>query len=202
MAEPPDFYTVDRQYSAEHRVKDSLFIAHLAPAANRENAEKFITKKRQEYADATHNCFAYRIGKADQCEYRFDDDGEPGGSSGRPILQAMQGRELSNAVIVVTRYFGGTKLGVGGLIRAYGGAAFVCIDAAKLVPVIPEILLQLQFSYDFTGTVHHILNHQQCPILSTDYAENVVLKIKVLKAQRALLEQKLLDATRGQIKIH
>ncbi len=201
ISEHPDFYTIDKHYSVEHSVKSSLFIAHLAPAADRGAAEGFIDKKRREYADATHNCFAFRLGKADQCDYRFDDDGEPGGSSGRPILQAMQGRRLSNAVIVVTRYFGGTKLGVGGLIRAYGGAAFLCIDTAELLPVIPEITLQLLFSYDFTGTVRNLLKQNDCTILNTDYSETVRMEIKLIKERQAALRQQLMDATRGQIKI-
>ncbi|KAA3613958.1 MAG: YigZ family protein [Calditrichaeota bacterium] len=201
MSESPDYFTVSQNLSLEHRVKDSLFIAHLSSAPNRQTAEKFINKIRVEFSDANHNCFAYRIGKEDRCDYRFDDDGEPGGSSGRPILQAMESRKLSDAVIVVTRYFGGTKLGVGGLIRAYGGAAFICIDAADLQPVIPKVILKIQFDYDFTGAIHNLISQFDGVIKTTDYSDFINLEVEIMKDRRASIVQKLTDATRGKIRI-
>ncbi|MCA9733161.1 MAG: YigZ family protein [Deferribacteres bacterium] len=197
----PEFYTVNRNTSIEHRVKDSLFIAHLSPAPSRDDAEKYIAEIREKYADATHNCFAYRIGTDDQSIYRFDDDGEPGGSSGRPILQAMEGRALTDAVIVVTRYFGGTKLGVGGLVRAYSGAAFVAMDAAEFLPILRKIELQLHYDFNDTGTVHNVLAHYNAKILETTYANSVFIKIQVLEDQKAEIMQELIDRTRGRIHI-
>ena len=201
MAQDPLYYTITQNYSCEHRVKDSLFIAHLAPTPSREEADQFITKIREKHNDATHNCFAWRIGHADQCEYRFDDDGEPGGSSGRPILQAMEGRQLGDAVIVVTRYFGGTKLGVGGLIRAYSGAAFVVMDAARFVPVIAKTRLMIIFDFDQTGPVHNILSQFGAKIIDTSYSQKVSLTCEISADQEDDLTRQLTDASRGKVQL-
>ena len=112
--------------SYEETIKKSLFIVHAAPVATAEEALSFIEK--HSVPDATHNCWAFRIGE----EYRFNDDGEPGGTAGRPILAAIEGRDLTNIVVLVIRFYGGIKLGTGGLVRAYGGTAAKCLhDAPK-----------------------------------------------------------------------
>ncbi len=112
--------------SYEEAIKKSLFIVHAAPVFTAEEALFFI--EEHSVADATHNCWAFRIGG----EYRFNDDGEPGGTAGRPILAAIEGRDLTNIVVLVIRHYGGIKLGTGGLVRAYGGAAAKCLhDAPK-----------------------------------------------------------------------
>ena len=112
--------------SYEETIKKSLFIVHAAPVQSAEEALRFVEKHSK--VDATHNCWAFRIGD----EYRFNDDGEPGGTAGRPILAAIEGRDLTNIVVLVIRYYGGIKLGTGGLVRAYGGTAAKCLhDAPK-----------------------------------------------------------------------
>lgn len=112
--------------SYEETIKKSLFIVHAAPVVGVDEAMRFIEAHSR--ADATHNCWAFRIGE----EYRFNDDGEPGGTAGRPILAVIEGRELTNIAVLVIRYYGGIKLGTGGLVRAYGGTAAKCLhDAPK-----------------------------------------------------------------------
>lgn len=112
--------------SYEETIKKSLFIVHAAPVFTAEEALSFI--EEHSVPDATHNCWAFRIGG----EYRFNDDGEPGGTAGRPILAAIEGRDLTNIVVLVIRHYGGIKLGTGGLVRAYGGTAAKCLhDAPK-----------------------------------------------------------------------
>ena len=112
--------------SYEETIKKSLFIVHAAPVQSAEDALRFVEKHSK--VDATHNCWAFRIGD----EYRFNDDGEPGGTAGRPILAAIEGRDLTNIVVLVIRFYGGIKLGTGGLVRAYGGTAAKCLhDAPK-----------------------------------------------------------------------
>ena len=115
----------------EQEIKKSRFLAQAAPVDAPEAALAFV----QDVADpaATHNCWAYRIGQA----YRFNDDGEPGGTAGRPILQAIEGQGIDRAVVVVTRWYGGIKLGAGGLARAYGGTAAECLRLAERVPIVP-----------------------------------------------------------------
>lgn len=117
-------FELTKAVSYEETIKKSLFIVYAAPVGNAEEALAFIEAHSR--ADATHNCWAFRIGE----EYRFNDDGEPGGTAGRPILAAIEGRELSNTVVLVIRYYGGIKLGTGGLVRAYGGTAAKCLQQA------------------------------------------------------------------------
>ena len=124
-------------------IKKSRFLALAAPVDSTEQAQVFL----REVSDpaATHNCWAWRIGQ----DYRFNDDGEPGGTAGRPILQAIEGQGIDRAVVVVTRWYGGIKLGAGGLVRAYGGTAAECLRRAERVPIVA--MSRLAVHCDFAG---------------------------------------------------
>lgn len=126
-------FTISRIETMTQEIKKSRFLAIAAPVANEQAAKDFLT----EYSDlsATHNCWAWRMGQ----NYRFSDDGEPSGTAGKPILQAIDGQQLDNIVVVVTRWFGGILLGSGGLMRAYGGTAAMCLRQAEKTEVIPVI---------------------------------------------------------------
>ncbi|AJY46827.1 hypothetical protein TM49_15950 [Martelella endophytica] len=114
----------------EREIRKSRFAAIAAPIADEEAARAFIVA--ESFADASHNCWAWRIGT----QYRFSDDGEPGGTAGKPILQAIEGQEVDRCAVLVSRWFGGIKLGTGGLVRAYGGTAAECLRLAEKAPVI------------------------------------------------------------------
>lgn len=116
------YYTIEKSGTAEIKILGSRFIAHANNASSKDIAMDFVNNIKLQYHDATHNCFAYKIGK-DGLEFRAVDDGEPAGSAGKPILFAINKHKLSDVIVVVTRYFGGKKLGVGGLARAYSQAA-------------------------------------------------------------------------------
>ena len=123
-----DYLTLQKAADTEYTVNRSRFIAHAAPVESADAANAFIQEIRRQYPDATHNVFAFQIR---QPEYaRYSDDGEPSGTSGMPVLQVLKGRELTNSIIVVTRYFGGVLLGTGGLVRAYTQAAVLGVEAA------------------------------------------------------------------------
>lgn len=201
MANTGTYFTVARPFEAEYRAKDSRFLARIAPAASKDAAERFVKQAGTAYADATHNCSAYRIGSGDRCVYRADDAGEPAGTAGKPILQALERRHVSDAAIVVSRYFGGTKLGIGGLIRAYGGAAFAVLDHSELIEVVPTIELIIEFDYKNTGAVHQVLQRMRAKIIRSDYVQNPTLKISIRQDAYAQLLQALQDATRGGILI-
>ncbi|WP_273728221.1 YigZ family protein [Brucella gallinifaecis] len=135
-------FTISRIESITQEIKKSRFLAIAAPVVNEQAAKDFLA----EYSDlaATHNCWAWRIGQ----NYRFSDDGEPSGTAGKPILQAIDGQQLDNIVVVVTRWFGGILLGSGGLMRAYGGTAAMCLRQAEKTEVIPVI--GFSFACDFS----------------------------------------------------
>ena len=143
--------------AGEHRheidpIKGSRFLTSVAPAARVEEAEAFIERIRAEFAAASHNCWAYRCGREGEV-FRSSDDGEPSGSAGRPILQQVEGHGLTNVAVVVTRWFGGTKLGVGGLMRAYGGAAGQTLDRTPQRTVIVKRRITVEHPYECSGAV-------------------------------------------------
>ncbi|MFS8047107.1 IMPACT family protein [Rhizobium sp. BR 314] len=135
-------FTLTTASSHSQEIKRSRFLAIAGPVADEQAAKDFIAEHSA--ADANHNCWAWRMGQ----NYRFNDDGEPSGTAGKPILQAIDGQELDCVVVVVTRWFGGVLLGSGGLIRAYGGTAALCLQAAEKIKIVPmtSVGIEVQFS--------------------------------------------------------
>lgn len=132
---PSDFYnTIKQRERAEIKVRGSIFIATAIPVSSKDMALKELDALRSEYFDASHNCFAYRFGK-NGLEFRTSDDGEPSGSAGKPMLFILQKNDVSDILLVITRYFGGTKLGIGGLARAYSGASSLVLESCIKVPI-------------------------------------------------------------------
>ncbi|MFQ5632913.1 MAG: IMPACT family protein, partial [bacterium] len=166
-----------------------------------EHAENIMAKISKQYASASHHCAAYRVGIGDNCICRADDAGEPAGSAGKPILQALETRNVSDAVLVVTRYFGGTKLGIGGLIRAYSSAAFAVLDLAKLQTVQAMAKITLTFGYHDTGKIHQYVNIYHARILRTNYGNRVKMDLSVPEEEKEVLLKSLKDVTRGEIEI-
>ena len=176
-------------------VKGSRFIATAAPIDSEEEAQQFIASIKAEMPDATHHCWSWLLNGLDQS--RSSDDGEPGGSAGRPILAQIHGHQLTNIVVVVTRYFGGTKLGVGGLIRAYGGAAGMALDRAQIVEVRETTELTIQFDYADTKGVER--NLTGLAVADTDYGELVTMTIHVPLEDLPEVKRLLANATSGRI---
>ena len=147
--------------------KKSKFIATVYPVQNVEEAETYLNQLRKKYYDATHNCFAYQIGERDEFQ-KASDDGEPQGTAGKPILDVIKGEGLKNVFGCVTRYFGGTLLGTGGLVRAYGKAAKEGILAAGMIERRRIRLYDLTMSYPMSGKVQYLLNEKQYVIRDTN----------------------------------
>lgn len=198
MADDTYYYRIARDVMVETRAKDSRFLAHLLPVDSRQDAEQKLVQISRKYKDATHHCAAYRLGHGDGCIYRTDDAGEPAGTAGKPILQAMETRNVSDALLVVTRYFGGTKLGIGGLIRAYRAAAFAVLDAADLYRMAPLVRLAIAFPYQETGAIHKVLGAYRARVLSTQYAEKAFMEIECVRSALESLKREIVDATRGR----
>lgn len=153
----------------QHKIKGSKFIASLAPAINLEEAEEFLCRIKKEFWDATHNVYAYKIGYGKNLVEKANDDGEPSGSSGPPVLQAINGSGLTNTIIVVTRYFGGTKLGIGGLIRAYGDTAALALEKVPKKELKLMVNLVVKVPYDSIGNITGFLEKEKIEIEKIDY---------------------------------
>ncbi len=175
---------------AELKVKGSRFIAQVFHVSSREEAEQVYDRVKKKYHNATHNCFAYRI---DSDQFRYSDDGEPSGTAGKPILQALDGHELLEALCVVTRYFGGTKLGTGGLIRAYGGVAELALEKLTVRVKVRTVRYRLQLPYEQEPLIRRLLNNLDAAIVSVDYERGVTLVAAVPVSKGQNFESQLDD---------
>ncbi|HEY1070366.1 MAG TPA: YigZ family protein [Thermomonas sp.] len=177
-------------------VKHSRFLALAAPVATPDDALAFL--RDVAVPDATHNCWAYRIGS----EYRSSDDGEPAGTAGRPILAAIDGQGYDRVMVVVTRWYGGIKLGAGGLVRAYGGAAAECLRQAPRLPVVAMASLVLVCSFDDLGAVHGALAAHLAVKQDESFDESGARLVIELPADRVdALKTQLRDATRNRVRV-
>ncbi len=180
----------------EAEIKRSRFIAVALPVESPPEAMGAIEKVS--LADATHNCWAYKIGG----EYRFSDDGEPGGSAGRPILAAIEGQGLDHVAVVVSRYFGGRKLGVGGLVRAYGGTAAECLRLARRLEIKPRSAMSVEIPFPDISNVYHILPDYDVVKKDESYTETgVVMELELETECLQDFRKQLSDITRGAAKL-
>jgi len=177
-------------------IRHSRFFAQAAPAASVEAALAFLAANSD--ADATHNCWAYRIG----AEYRSSDDGEPAGTAGRPILAAIDGQGFDQVVVVVTRWYGGIKLGAGGLVRAYGGAAAECLRTASRRALVAMCELEVQAPFADIGSVHAALTVHMATKLDESFgSDGVRLRVSLPADRVDALKVQLRDATRDRVRV-
>lgn len=187
-------------FRVEEDIKRSRFITSFGHADSRESAKLFIDKIRAEFPDATHNCWAYAVGMPkDTAQIGQSDDGEPHGTAGRPMLNILLHGDVGECVVVVTRYFGGTLLGTGGLIRAYQGCTANALAVLPSLMKIAYATALVQCPYDFMSKVHHVLPKFQANILQEDYGNDVTYTIKFPETNALLLEKNLIDIAHGNI---
>lgn len=180
--------------------KKSRFIATTLPISSQEEALEFIEKTKKQYWDARHNCYAYVLGDHHEIQ-RFSDDGEPGGTAGKPMLDVLLGENIHNMVVVVTRYFGGTLLGTGGLVRAYSGAVKEGLSNSVIIEKLQGRQLLLQTNYSDLGKVQYLLMNNSIPILSEDYGADVCFEVLVPLELEKNITELLVDGTNGRIEI-
>lgn len=176
--------------------KKSRFIANVFPVQNEEEALIYIEEIKKKYWDARHHCYAYAIGKNNEIQ-RFSDDGEPQGTAGKPILEVLTKGNIHNTLIVVTRYFGGTLLGTGGLVRAYGQSAKAGIENAKVIRVCDGVSFQLNCDYNSIGKIKYIMAQMNI-MAEEEYGADVALHINMRKQDFELFKNQVTDATGGK----
>ncbi|WP_343851718.1 YigZ family protein [Rhodanobacter soli] len=177
----------------QEEIKKSRFLAQAAPVESTEQALAFV----RDVGDptATHNCWAYRLGQ----DYRFNDDGEPGGTAGRPILQAIEGQQMDRIAVVVTRWFGGIKLGAGGLVRAYGGTAAECLRRAERVPIVAMARLGLRCDFAELALLKARLKDLQAEVEHEAFgADGVELQLRLPDSRVAEACLRISDISRGR----
>ncbi|RGU95893.1 YigZ family protein [Clostridium sp. AF15-17LB] len=177
--------------------KKSRFIAAVKPVSAEDEALAFIESVRKRHWNATHNCYAYVIGERSELA-RCSDDGEPNGTAGKPMLDVLQGEELRNTAVVVTRYFGGTLLGTGGLVRAYAQAVKAGLASSVIITKIRGVKLRIGTDYTGLGKIQYILGQKGLKILDSEYADNVKLEVLVPEDAVEAVRSDITEGSSGQ----
>lgn len=193
----PRYLTVKQTGEHEISIQRSRFIAHLKRVETETEAQEFIQTIKKQHWDATHNCSAYLIGEHDQIQ-KANDDGEPSGTAGVPILEVLKKRKLKDTVVVVTRYFGGIKLGAGGLIRAYGKATSEGLEAVGIVERKLSQIIHAKFDYTWLGKIEKELRAADYKIKEIHYLETVEVETYVDESQVQAFMDWMIELTNGQ----
>jgi uncharacterized YigZ family protein len=198
-----DYLTLERESGpSQIKEKNSKFISYSYIAGDKDQAEKIIHDLRKRYHDATHVCYAYRLGEGTEKYFRYNDDGEPSGTAGIPIFNEIKRRNLYNVLIAVVRYFGGVKLGTGGLARAYASAAREVLDSSRIIQkqILKKLLVSIP--YDFIGELMGLVNQMKMTIISQSYAQEAVkIEIAAPVANYEAFIIALTDKSGGKVKI-
>lgn len=177
--------------------KKSRFIATVIPAGSEEEVLAFIESVRKKYWDARHHCFAYVIGERNELQ-RCSDDGEPSGTAGKPMLEVLLGEEIHNVAVVVTRYFGGTLLGTGGLVRAYSAATKQGLASSVIITKILGVKLCISTDYTGLGKIQYILGQRGLQILDSVYTDKVELEALIPEDELVAVKAEITEGTNGQ----
>lgn len=194
------YRTISEHGSAAYEVQKSKFYAYTAPVETEAAARDFVAKIKKKHFDARHNCSAWVLG-ADGSQQKSNDDGEPGGTAGNPILEAIRQHGLTNTVVVVTRYFGGIKLGAGGLIRAYNHTASLGLEATPQIEIKPICLIKAEMDYSLLGAVENWLRARDIPTRPADYLDKVTMNLLLEPHEVADVTAALTDLTAARCRI-
>ena len=194
------YKTTAENGTASYEIQKSRFIAYTSHVETEAEARDFVAAIKKKHFDARHNCSAWVLG-ADSSQQKSNDDGEPGGTAGNPILEAIKQHGLTNVVVVVTRYFGGIKLGAGGLIRAYSHTASLGLEATPCLEVKPFCLMEAEMDYSLLGTVENWIRNDELRTGETAYLDKVTVRLLVEPADCEAISTELTNLTAAQCKI-
>ncbi|MGY3777205.1 YigZ family protein [Isobaculum melis] len=194
----PIYFTIQKDGQAETIIKKSTFIATLARVETAEQAQEKIQQIKKEHWKATHNCSAFIIGENNQIQ-RASDDGEPTGTAGVPMLEILKKKQLKNTLVVVTRYFGGIKLGAGGLVRAYSQAVVHGIETVGIVKCTKKVKIAATMDYPHLGKVENAMAQSPFSIAAIDYTDQVTVHFFVEESQKAVFKEQLINLLSSQV---
>lgn len=189
-----EYVTILEPGTGEVVEKKSRFIGYVRHVDSEEEANAFVMEIKKRHYDARHNCYAYVIGE-EQPLLRFSDDGEPSGTAGKPILEVIEGEGLKNVCVVVTRYFGGTLLGTGGLVRAYTDATKACIMATDIVSKRKVIPVTIHTNYTDLGKIQYILSSEGIEVKDSNYSDTVSLQVEIFVDDVEYIEKAIVEGT-------
>lgn len=196
------FKVPSKVITVSQEIKGSKFITTVGRAADKDKAREFIGNLKQQYSNATHNCYAFVAGNPyNTADIGFGDDGEVPGTAGKPMLSVLQHKKIGEIVVVVTRYFGGTKLGTGGLVRAYTSSVQNALDKLPLEKYQPLKTVAISFDYQYENSVRQILNRYQVQITDTSYNQEVNMVIQFYESLFDKLYEDLNNILSGNLKL-
>jgi uncharacterized YigZ family protein len=184
-----EYKTIVQATQGSYREKGSRFIAFAYPAISEQEVKQHLEALRKQYYDATHHCYAYVLG-FDKSAYRINDDGEPSGTAGRPIYGQILSADLTNILIAVIRYYGGTKLGVPGLIHAYKTAAIEALNNAKIETRIVKEIYQIEYSYETMNDVMKIIKDESLEVINNEFGMKCVIRLAIRHSEAARVSGK------------
>ncbi|TFB12684.1 YigZ family protein [Candidatus Marinimicrobia bacterium MT.SAG.4] len=199
MSEVDTFLTIKGDASSLLKGKGSKFIGYISPVQNEQEAKMKLDTVKKKYHDATHNCWAFRVGQGDNIKGLSGDDGEPSGSAGAPMLSVITGADLTNLIVVVTRYFGGTKLGVGGLIRAYGGCVKLLIENATVIEQTITADVTLLVDYPLLSNVLRAASRFKAEVRQDHEEGKALVTVSVRLSEVDKFRSEIVDATGGSV---
>lgn len=196
-----EYRTIFQSGTQELVIKKSRFIGHSMPVKSEAEALAFIDKIRSEHRSATHNCYAYRVEENGVLRQRYSDDGEPGGTAGLPMVSVLEKEGLTNLCVVVTRYFGGIKLGTGGLVSAYTDACKIGIEAGIPVQMNSYSLLKIAVSYELFGKLDYYLQTEKIEVVNKEYGTDVVIELYIPVISETKFSGELVDLLNGKVQV-
>ncbi len=191
------YKTVKQYGEGEFEEKKSRFLGKIKPVSTEEEAIAFIESIKKQYWDARHNCYAFIIGEHSE-SIRCSDDGEPSGTAGKPMLEVLQNNGLKNVVAVVTRYFGGTLLGTGGLVRAYTQATQAALEEAQIATMTLMSVLEIRTDYNAIGKIKYMFAQADTLVMGEEYGVDVAVTIAVPVTEKETMQKKIVEATNGK----
>lgn len=198
MADSDNYLTIKAPGEGLFKDRGSKFLAFAYPVTSEDDITQRLHELRKRYHDARHHCYAYRIG-ADMTQWRANDDGEPSNSAGQPIFGQIRARNLTNVLIVVIRYFGGTLLGVGGLINAYRTAAAEALDNTRVIEKTRTENIEFTFDYPDTNSINKLIKDEQLSIINQTFEVNCQFEVAVPKSKRQHIVERLQKIPSAQV---
>ena len=194
-----ELFTLKKYARIEQKIKKSKFIASAFPVATEDEAKTRIMEIKREFHDARHSPYAYIVDNGKREKY--SDEGEPSQSSGPPILNHLKGNNIVNAIIIVTRYFGGIKLGIGGLVRAYGSSAKLVIESAGIIPFVLYANVRIVYNYNHTSYVMHIIDKFDAEIMKNEYSNVGIITVKIKEDKLSSFVNEMKNPTMPDIEV-
>ena len=202
MTKQSSYLVPSKTVSAEQEINKSRFISTVGRANNTQKAKDFISEISKTYQDATHNCYAYIAGNPDTPDIGFGDDGEVSGTAGKPMLSILQHKKIGEIVVVVSRYFGGTKLGTGGLVRAYSSSLQIALDKLPLQNCVATKKTEIIIGYQLENSIRKILEQFSLSINDVEYKNDISFLIDIPENIKNNFVEEIMNQTRGKVKLN